>query len=238
MTTISQPKHKLYHYPATRSARVRWLLHELFDDRFELEVVSLYDGEQYGAAYLQKNPNHSVPALELSLPDGQTMSMIESGAMVVLLADAYPDKQLAPPSSPLSAARADYLQVIHFAATWVDMMLWQIRLHEHLLSRDEQDPRTAARYRAKFRNEVEPQLITRLARQRFACGERFSAADCIVGHDVLWARAYGLCQDPVFERYVGYFFERPAFQQAMSDLGDFTLEIPAEKESVRALFTG
>ncbi|MET0388784.1 MAG: glutathione S-transferase family protein [Polyangiales bacterium] len=234
----ANPKLKLYHYPATRSARVRWLLHELFDDRFELEVVKLYDGEQYSAAYLQKNPNHCVPALELTTADGQTMSMIESGAMVVLLADAYPEQGLAPPPAPLSAARADYLQVVHFAASWVDMMLWQIRLHEHLLASDEQDARTAARYRRKFRDEVEPQLIARLSRQRFACGDHFSAADCIVGHDVLWARAYGLCLDPVFERYVGGFFERPAFLQAMSDLGDFMLEIPAEKQSVRALFTG
>ena len=38
---------KLYHYPATRSARVKWLLHELLDDEFDVEVVPLYEGVQY-----------------------------------------------------------------------------------------------------------------------------------------------------------------------------------------------
>ena len=35
-------KFKLYHYPLTRSSRVRWLLHEIFDDNFELEIDLFY----------------------------------------------------------------------------------------------------------------------------------------------------------------------------------------------------
>jgi len=35
---------KLYHFPATRSARVKWLLHELLDDDFDVEVVPLSSG--------------------------------------------------------------------------------------------------------------------------------------------------------------------------------------------------
>jgi hypothetical protein len=45
---------KLYHFPASRSARVKWLLHELLDDDFDVEPVALYDGVQYTAEYLQK----------------------------------------------------------------------------------------------------------------------------------------------------------------------------------------
>jgi hypothetical protein len=30
---------KLYHFPASRSARVKWLLHELLEDDFDVEVV-------------------------------------------------------------------------------------------------------------------------------------------------------------------------------------------------------
>lgn len=229
---------KLYHYPATRSARVKWLLHELFDDDFELELVSLYDGEQYGDAYRDKNPNHCVPTLEIRTSEGESLHMIESAAMVVWLADAFPERGLAPAPAPLSLARADYLQAIHFASTWADMMLWQIRLHEHLLPEAQRDPRTIERYRKKFIDEVEPQLEARLAKQRFACGDDFSAADCVVGHDVLWARAYGLCQGARFQHYVGAIFERPAFQKAFADLSDFTLDVPAAKAAVRELVTG
>jgi hypothetical protein len=38
---------KLYHFPATRSVRVKWLLHELLGDDFDVEVVPLYDCAQY-----------------------------------------------------------------------------------------------------------------------------------------------------------------------------------------------
>ncbi|MDD9941088.1 MAG: glutathione S-transferase family protein [Myxococcales bacterium] len=231
-------KLKLYHYPATRSARVKWLLHEILDDDFDVEVVPLYDGVQYGDEYLQKNPNHCVPTLAMPTPDGEQRYVIESGAMVVLLADAYPDKQLAPPPAPLSYERADYLQAIHFASTLADMMLWQIRLHEHLLSSTERDERTIKRYRNKFMREAEPQFKGRLDAHSFACGERFSAADCVVGHDVLWARAYGLCQDDTFTRYVGELFKRPAFEKAFADLSDFSLEVPGDKKQVHSLVTG
>ncbi len=32
---------KLYHYPASRSARVKWALHEVVGDDFEVEKVAL-----------------------------------------------------------------------------------------------------------------------------------------------------------------------------------------------------
>jgi len=40
----------------------------------------------------------------------------------------------------------------------MDMMLWQIRIHEHVLPEREKDARTAQRYMKKFASEVEPQL--------------------------------------------------------------------------------
>jgi glutathione S-transferase len=185
---------KLYHWPGTRSARVKWLLHELVGDRFAIERVPLYDAVQYRTDYLTKNPNHCVPTLEITLANGDSMNMIESGAMIALLADMFPEKHLSPPIDDLSLKRADYLQMLHFGSSWMDMMLWQIRIHEHVLPREERDPRTISRYRKKFTNEVEPHLEARLANSRFICGDEFSAADCMIGHNVLWARAYDLAR--------------------------------------------
>jgi glutathione S-transferase len=67
------------------------------------------------------------------------------------------------------------------------------------------------RYRSKFTNEVEPQLRARLARTQFVCGDEFSAADCIIGHNVFWGRAYHLCTDEVFTQYISRLSERPAY---------------------------
>ena len=76
---------KLYHYPATRSARVKWLLHELLGDDFDVEVVNVYDCDQYSPEYLKKNPNHNVPSLEITLENGEHRMMLESGPMVHIL---------------------------------------------------------------------------------------------------------------------------------------------------------
>ena len=219
---------KLYHFPATRSARVRWLLHELLDEDFDLEVVALYDNGQYSPEFLKKNPNHNVPALEITLDNGEQKIMLESGAMISLLADVFPDKGLAPKADVFSPERADYLQMLHFGTSWMDMMLWQIRIHTHLLG-DESDARTIARYRSKFVEEVEPQLISRLQQHDYICGESFSAVDCVMGQNVQWAKAYELCQDPVFGNYIRRLAQRPAFLQAYSDMKDFSLSPTASK---------
>jgi glutathione S-transferase len=219
-------KLKLYHGPATRSSRVKWLLHELIGDAFEVRQVSLNEAEQYDPEYLARNPNHAVPVLEITLRDGTRMMMIESAAMIVFLADTYSDQCLAPPTSSLRA-RADYLQMLHFGACWMDMMLWQIKIHEDLLSESERDVRSATRYRRKFVNEVEPQLRGRLERHPFICGSDFLAVDCVIAHNVMWARLYGLCQSAVFTDYIARLTARPAFTKAFSDLHLFTKAPPA-----------
>jgi glutathione S-transferase len=116
-------KLRLYHCPTTRSARVKWLLCELLDDQFELEFVSLYDNEHFHPEYQRKNPNQNVPTLQITRRPDEVMHMVESSAMLSFLADAFPEKCLAPPPGDLSSKRADYLQMLHFAASPMDMML-------------------------------------------------------------------------------------------------------------------
>jgi glutathione S-transferase len=231
-------KFRLFHCPATRSVRVKWLLCELLGDQFELEIVSLYDNEHMQPGYLRKNPNHNVPTLQITMRPDETMYMVESGAMLSFLADAFPEKGLAPPAGDLSFKRADYLQMLHFAASSMDMMLWQIRAHEHLLPERERDVRTSTRYRRKFATEVEPQLKDRLNAVPYICGEDFSAVDCIMGHNVIWARAYGMCTDDAFRRYHERISSRPAFKRAYADAVGFTVEIPRDKRACASSFTG
>lgn len=174
--------------------------------------------------------------LEITWDNGTVQRVIESAAIVAFLADAYPAAGLAPPLG-LSPERADYLQMLHFGATWMDMMLWQVRIHEHVLPADQRDDRTIARYRRKFEQEAEPQVAERLARTPFICGDAFTAADCIVGHSVIWARGYGMCRDDVFKAYMGRLAQRPAFAAAFADAREFERQVPQDKVLVRR-FTG
>ena len=100
----------------------------------------------------------------------------------------------------------------------------------------ERDPRTVARYRKKFREEVEPQLAARLEQHPFICGQKFTCADCVVGHTVFWARGYGLCQDDLFRRYMSVISKRPAFGAAFSDAREFVPD--ATHHPISAVFTG
>jgi glutathione S-transferase len=222
----------LHHFPASRSSRVKWALHETVGDRFDVVRVPLYEGAQYSPEFLQLNPNHAVPVLGIAWDDGTSTTMLESAAMLAFLADAYPEKALAPPPGP-SRERAAYLQMLQFGATTFDLALWQIRMHEHVLLPEDADLRTAVRYRRKIADEIEAQLLTRLDAAEYVCGERFTAADCVIGHDLMWARGYGLCQDERFRGYLSRVSKRPAFVRAFADAHEFRPQVPRESELVR-----
>ena len=81
-----------------------------------------------------------MPTLEITLANGDSMNMIESGAMIALLADMFPEKHLSPPIDDLSLKRAErYLQMLHFGSSWMDMTLWEIRYPRTCSSREETD---------------------------------------------------------------------------------------------------
>ena len=208
---------RLFHFPGSRSARVRWALLECWGDGFELETLQLLEGEQHRPEFLAMNPNHAVPVLEIVRRNGLIQHMIESTAIVQWLADALPDAGLAPRPGP-STERADYLQTLHFGGSTMDALLWSVRLHRDLLPGADADTRVIERSLETLTREIEPQLRARLEGTPFICGERFSAADIVIGHNIRWARAYGLLSDKVFDAYVKRLHARPAFIQAFSDL--------------------
>ncbi len=228
---------KLYHHPATRSARARWALLETLGENFTLETIDLYSAVQYEPAFLQKNPNHNVPVLEVVEPDGAVHHILESGAIIAWLADAFPTAEIAPLAHSLSVKRADYLQMLFFATATIDMVLWQIRLHEHVLPEAEREEKTIKRYRQKFLEEIEPQLRQRLTKTHYICGDNFTAADILITHNVLWAKMHGMCTASVFDDYLKRMYERPAFLAAFDDAEKFTPDI-SEEATIKGVITG
>lgn len=208
----------LYHYPLSRSARVKWLLHEIGVD-FKTVKLDLMRGDGMTPQFLAKNPNHAVPVLDVLYKDGTNQTIIESGAIVQWLALIYADSGLRPDSD--ARAQADYLQMINFGASTMDMMLWQIRLHRDLLPERLRHKPQVDLYMNKWQNEIEPQLIARLSKHNYICQGGFTAADCIIGQNINWSRAYGLSKDPVLKEYYYRLKARPAFQDAFADAAEF-----------------
>lgn len=208
----------LFHYPLSRSARVKWLLHEMRGEDFETRRVALRQGEQFTPEFLKKNPNHGVPILVVKFDDGTEQTIIESQAILLWLADQ--DDRFAPAPTDLKL-RAKYLQVMALGGSWMDQMLWNIRLHETLLPKAARNETFAAFNRDKIENEIAPQLTGFLDQNAYICGESFTAADCMTAHNVNWARSYGLCRSDVFKSYMSRMKARSAFQMAFADAKDF-----------------
>ncbi len=221
---------RLHHFPMTRSARVKWLLHEILGDDFEVKIVGLYEGSQHQGEFLAMNPNHAVPVLEVNLKEGGSFVMIESGAIVSWLADVYAERRLAPPVGSHVRERADYLQMLHFCSSWFDMMLWQLRLQLDLTPPEKRSEEVIRSFTKKIQREVEPQLVARLERDGFAAGKNFSAVDCVLGHNIRWSRFYDLCGQDVFSRYLERLEGRPAYQKAFEDADNFELKPPALRD--------
>src|ERR1700679_3154649 len=99
---------KLYEFPPTRSIRVRWTLQEMQLD-FESILVNLPAREPHAAEFLKINPAAKNPGL---VAGGRVL--IEAGAIVLDLADKYPEKGFTPVSL---ADRGLMTQWLLFAAT-------------------------------------------------------------------------------------------------------------------------
>ncbi|GLQ22795.1 glutathione S-transferase [Algimonas ampicilliniresistens] len=209
----------LYHYPLSRSARVRFLLEELGFD-YELVNVNMLRGEGMSEAHMARNPNHAVPVLDIAYDDESQQTLIESGAMILWLADAFPSAGLAPVVEDFRA-RAEYTQQILFQAAHVDMSLWQVRLNETLFPEPVRSQPIAAFNRDKLEREMIPQMEARVSAHDWICGDTFTAADCIAAQNVNWMRAYGLAKTGPLRDYMHRLKARPAFARAFADAKDF-----------------
>ena len=88
-------KLKLYHYwRSSASWRVRWAF-SLKGIVCEFVVIDLLKGEQKSEAHLQRNPNGSVPVLEI-IENGTSQFLSESIAIMEWAEELYPKPSLLP----------------------------------------------------------------------------------------------------------------------------------------------
>lgn len=102
----------LYHSPGSRSGRVKALL-DLMKIPHDVVEVSLQNGDNKKPEYLAINPLGKVPALKHR---GQVL--IESGAIMLYLADQFPAAKMAP--DPQSPERGRYYEWFMFLLATVE----------------------------------------------------------------------------------------------------------------------
>lgn len=198
---MSAPALKLYHASPSRSSIVLWMLEEL-GEPYELELVSLKDGDQLKPAYLAVNPMGKVPTLV-----DQGVAITEVAAICCHLADKYPKAGLAPAiNDPL---RGPYLHWLFWAPSCLEPAII-----DHHLKRAP-GPRGMMGW-IDYETTMDI-LAAGVAKGPWILGERFTAADVVVGAGVNWGLMFGtIPKRPEFEAYAERLRARPAMQRQMA----------------------
>jgi glutathione S-transferase len=201
---------KLYYVPRTRSIRPRWLLEEL-GVPYELVRLDPSKGETRQEPYLKINPLGHVPALD----DGGTV-IAESAAIIMHLADRFPEKGLAP--KPGTPERAQYYQWIVYAMVSLESQVNAVA-DQSRIPEDQRQPQVVERARARF-HEAAQVVETHLKGRQFIVGQAFTAADLVMSAVLGWGKLNGLLDEQRFPTCLSYWkamLDRPAAQKARAD---------------------
>ncbi|WP_437542282.1 glutathione S-transferase family protein [Sorangium sp. So ce367] len=191
---------KLYEFAPTRSIRVRWALQELGVD-FETVQVNLRAGENRRPEFLKLNPAGKLPVLV----DGDLV-LTESVAIVLYLAEKYPEKGLLP-ADPKERAKVN--QWLLFAATELEQPLWRIARHKFLYPEDKRQPGDIPVAREDFK-AMAAVLEKHMDQRQFVVGDRLTVADLVMAYTLDWASEADLLGDfPQLRTYMDRMYARP-----------------------------
>lgn len=191
----------LYHAPQTRSSSIIWLLEELaVPYRIELTPIvygALGKGSPAPESYRKIHPHKKVPAID---HDGNIV--FESAGIALYLADAFPSAGLAPPIG--DKGRAPYLTWLAYCAGVIGPVAVA-----RMLGMDKEKPTTFGTF-----EDMEAFLAGTLELHPYIVGERFTAADVLVGSAVGYFQSTLLPPRKIYDDYWARLQARPAFQRA------------------------
>lgn len=81
---------ELFYSPTPNGWKITILLEEA-GIPYVLRPINLAKGEQFSAEFQKLSPNGRMPAIRLTYPDGSVESVFESGAIMLRLAEVFPD---------------------------------------------------------------------------------------------------------------------------------------------------
>jgi glutathione S-transferase len=199
----------LYEFAPTRSIRARWILQELEVD-FEAVTVNLAAREHRNPEFLELNPAGKVPVLV----DGDLV-LTESVAIVLYLAEKYPDRGFVPTDLDL---RAELYRWVLFAVTELEQPLWRIARHTTLYPEKDRLPADVDLARRDFQPMAA--LLERHMKDRtYVVGERVTAADFVVAYTLDWGgevRLLGEC--PTLRNYLERMYDRPRAPRRIGEI--------------------
>jgi glutathione S-transferase len=192
----------LYHIAPSRSSVALWMLEEI-GEPYDIHLLSMQRGTNREPAYLAINPMGKVPALR----HGDAI-ITEVAAVCCYLADAFPKAGL---NIPLGdAKRGPYLKWLFFGPGSLEGAVMD-RAYPRA-----GEPRRAALGYGDFDTTMD--VVARAVTPGpFLMGEKFTAADVVIGSNLRWATMFKLIPErKEFTDYVARFVDRPAVKRAQA----------------------
>ncbi|MDM0013550.1 glutathione binding-like protein [Variovorax sp. J22P168] len=187
--------------------------------------VNIGRGDQFEPAFLEISPNNKIPAItDPDGPDGQPISLFESGAILVYLAGKT--GRFLPEGD---RARFEVLQWLMFQMGGVGPMLGQA--HHFRLYAPEKIGYAIDRYSNEARR-LYGVIDRRLASHAFIAGESYSIADIAI---FPWLRSWEnqgivLTEYPHLKAWFDRIAARPAVQRGVKVLADLRQPLTGDKD--------
>jgi GST-like protein len=228
MTTQTTPI-ELYYWPTPNGWKITIMLEEL-GVPYEVKYVNINKGEQFEPSFLKIAPNNRMPAIvDPEGPDGQPISIFESGAILQYLGRKfgkfYPADE---------RARVEVEQWLFWQVGGLGPMAGQA--HHFRNYAPEKLPYAIKRYTDEV-NRLYGVMNRRLADREFLAGD-YSIADMA---SVGWTRSYknqgqDLEDFPHLKRWFDTILARPAVERALVVGQDRRSNLADDKEAQKVLF--
>ncbi|MBP6895683.1 MAG: glutathione S-transferase N-terminal domain-containing protein [Pseudacidovorax sp.] len=218
-----QPVIDVYSWPTPNGHKVHIMLEET-GLPYRAHAVDIGQGDQFAPDFLAISPNNKIPAITDPVgPDGQPISLFESGAILVYL--AAKTGQLLPQGD---RARFEVLQWLMFQMGGVGPMLGQA--HHFRIYAPEKLPYAIERYTNEAKR-LYGVIDRRLEKSAFVGGADYSIADIAI---FPWLRSWqnqGVEMDdyPALKAWFDGIAARPAVQRGVQVLADRRKPITDDK---------
>ncbi len=195
----------LFWCPQTRASRILWLLEEM-DVPFEIRMIDIRKPESKNDPdFAASSPMGKVPAI-MDMTANGTVHMADSAAIGLYLADRYPASGLAPAVDDPS--RGDYLYWMTYTPGVIEPAMAE-KMNNWEVGR-------ATSGWGNFDLMVDV-LEKGVETGPWLLGERFSAADVLVGSSVYFMKLFGVLPDSrALAAYADRCLARPAYQKALA----------------------
>ena len=204
----------LYTWPTPNGHKIHIMLEEC-GLPYRVHPIDIGAGDQFKPEFLKISPNNKMPAMvDPEGPDGEPISIFESGAILIYLAEKT-GRFL--PTDPRGRSLA--LQWLMFQMGSIGPMLGQA--HHFLQYAPEEIEYARNRYRNEA-NRLYGVLDRRLGESRFVAGEDYTIADIAIWPWTRFPDRQGVERNdfPTFMRWFDEIAARPAVQKGVEVLAD------------------